>query len=80
MDEIGVLRGREEGRDGVHMGGQGDGGFSEMDENVVAVRLDGQDFDAPVVDGGERGQRGGEVFTDYLFVAGNGLNVHQGTS
>src|ERR1700730_3866018 len=77
VDVWGVFARGEKRRDGVHVRGEGDIGFAERDEQVVAIGLGGLAIEAGVVFYGERRKKGKEIVRHGLFVACGGVNVHQ---
>ena len=70
-----VFAGRDEGRDGVHVGGEGDDRVAEGGEYVAAAGLDFHGFEMAVVGGAEAGQVIAQVQTDLFLFGSHGRDV-----
>src|SRR5439155_8203570 len=72
-----VFARRNEGRNGVHVGGEGDMGFAEACENVPSVRLDFEFFDNAVVVRAQALEIAVKVIADLQFVGGHRGDIDQ---
>ena len=76
--EFVVLAGGDEGRNGIHVGGERDiEAVAPLREDVEAARLDFDALDGAAVARGEGREIVVEIAADALFVVGDGFDIDQ---
>src|SRR6266849_3573136 len=76
-EAIGVFAGRKKRRNGVEMSGERNGRLAERNENIFAIRRDGEAFEFSGVAGRERQQSCHEKIGHEFFFSRGRFDIHQ---